>query len=102
MFSWFRPASKQLSELRQEVDELRRQVKALDEEWSDYYDRFRRLMAKMAKRDERAAGDNEVREDAPEGAVTTGSEALTASQQRINEQILSRRNRLPMRRPDGA
>src|SRR5258706_15486118 len=46
-------ARKENPELRLEVNELKRRVDALDEEWSDYYDRFRRMLAKMAKRAER-------------------------------------------------
>ncbi len=86
--------SKDNPDLRQEVDTLKRRVDALDEEWSDYYDRFRRMMAKMAKRVEREKAA-EVREDAPtEGVEEIPGSALTPSQQRIQASILARRQRL--------
>jgi predicted nuclease with TOPRIM domain len=86
--------SKQNKELRQEIDQLKRRIDALDEEWSDYYDRFRRMLAKMAKRAERESA-SEVREDAPtEGVSDTSTNALTPSQQQIQARILARRNRL--------
>jgi len=96
MFLRFFDQRKQIQALRQDVDELRREVNGLDVEWSDMHDRLRRMLAKISKREERARADgNEVREDAPEGAVSTsGDLGLTASQLTIQERILARRNRL--------
>ncbi|SRR6266852_5382862 len=93
IFSRFFNQSKQIIELRQDVDALKHSVKKLDEEWSDYYDRFRRLLAKMAKRDERA--NDLLREEEPQPAGGDGARApsLSARQREINERILARRNR---------
>ncbi len=85
------------SALRLEVNELKRRVDALDEEWSDYYDRFRRMLAKMAKRAEREQA-NEVREDAPtEGVREVSGNGLTPSQMQHQARILERRQRLTVR-----
>jgi hypothetical protein len=94
MFSRFFDQRKQIDALRQDVDELKRQFRAIDLEWSDYADRFRRLMMKLAKRDERAAGSPEGEDTQP---VEQESEArfqhLTPRQRLIQQQILARRQR---------
>src|SRR6266567_2844903 len=96
MFLRFFDQRKQIQQLRQYVDELRREVNGLDVEWSDMHDRLRRMLAKISKREERARADgNEVREDAPEGAVSTpGDLGLTASQMAHQNRILARRHRM--------
>jgi hypothetical protein len=93
IFSRFFDQRKQIDQLRQDVDELQRGHRALDLEWSDYADRFRRMLAKMAKRDERA-------EQSPEGEDTQPAEQesvllnrLTPKQRLIQQQILARRQR---------
>ncbi len=92
IFSRFFDQRKQIDALRQDVDELQRKFRSIDLEWSDYADRFRRLMMKLAKRDER--------ERAPEGEDTQPVEqesdarmsSLTPKQRIIQAQILARRN----------
>lgn len=92
IFARFFDQRKQISELRQDLDEMRHTVKKLDEEWSDYYDRFRRLLAKMAKRDERA---NEVlREEDAQAVGADGNVGhMSPRQLELNAKILARRNR---------
>ncbi len=95
IFSRFFDHRKQIEALRQDLDAMRHQVAKLDEEWSDYYDRFRRLLAKMAKRDERA--NDLLREEEPQPAGGDGApmSSLSVRQREINDKILARRNRLP-------
>jgi len=98
MFLRFFDQRKQIQALRQDVDELRREVNGLDVEWSDMHDRLRRMLAKISKREERARADGtEVREDASGGAVSNpGEMGLTASQLTHQTRILARRNRLSL------
>lgn len=44
---------RQETSLEERVEKLEREVEALDLEWSEMYDRFKRLLAGMAKRAER-------------------------------------------------
>lgn len=50
-------------ELRAKLKELEERIEAIDVEWSEWYDKYRRLYARIAKRVER---DSESREDAPQ------------------------------------
>jgi len=85
--------SKQLEALRQRCDEMERQWRGLRLDYEELYERTRRLLGKIARRQQR---EDEVREDAPqEGADTTPG--LSPSQLSINEKILARRNRLGIR-----
>lgn len=43
--------------LERQVAELQRQMKGLDLEWSDTYEKFRRLLARLSKREQRAQDD---------------------------------------------
>src|SRR5260370_640200 len=65
-------------------------------EWSEMYEGLRSLLAKLAKRDLRAAANgDDVREDAPGGAVESpGDLGLTASQMTHQNRILARRHRM--------
>ena len=45
--------SRALRQLADRVDELEHQVKSLDLEWSDTYDKLRHIMGKIVKRDAR-------------------------------------------------
>lgn len=59
--------------LRDRVEELERRWKAVEVEWDEWYDKFRRLYARIAKRVERegeAAPDAaESRQDAPQSTI---------------------------------
>ncbi|SRR6266851_1101552 len=96
MFLRFFDQRKQIQALRQDMDDLQRAMKGLDLEWSEMYERLRSLLAKLAKRDLRAAANgDDVREDAPGGAVESpGDLGLTASQMTHQNRILARRHRM--------
>jgi hypothetical protein len=62
--------------LGERVAQLEKQVKALTLEWDEWYDKYRRLYARIAKRQERdEAVEPESREDAPE--PTNGHRAVS-------------------------
>lgn len=90
LFSW-NDQRKQIAALRLDVDKVKADVQRLDEEWSDYYDRFRRMLAKMAKRDERAEQARESEDTQP--AEQGFDMRLTPKQRLIQSQILARRQR---------
>lgn len=49
--------------LRERVESLEKRVDAIDLEWSEWFDKYRRLYARLAKR----VHDEEKKPDAPEG-----------------------------------
>ena len=52
--------------LIERLEILERQVRTIDQEWSEWYDKYRRLYARIAKRVERDAdSDPPARQDAP-------------------------------------
>jgi len=92
MLKHFFTQSKQLLELRQELDTLKREVSGLDLEWSDMHDRLRRMLAKLAKRDERAAQAPEREDTQPaEGEEAARFSSLPPRARLIQSQILARR-----------
>jgi len=94
IFSRFFDQRKQIAALRLDVDELQRKLRSIDLEWSDYADRFRRLMMKLAKRDERAAQAPEGEDPQPvEQESDVRMAHMTPKQRLIQAQILARRTR---------
>lgn len=63
-------------DLDERLLDLERTVKALQLEWEDTYDRLRRLMGRIAKR-EAIDGARKSREDAPGSTIPEGPEATT-------------------------
>jgi hypothetical protein len=90
MFRLFR-----LNKLLREVDDrlviVERQLKTLEMEWSDTYDRLRKTMSRVVKRAEREAVAAEEEPLQAEGTVLAGG--LTTRQRLIQSQIIARRNR---------
>lgn len=70
IFSIFRHETR-LRAVEDKTDELEREVKQLELEWSSVYDNVRRLFAKIAKRDQRAS---ETHEDGAGPTIEAGSE----------------------------
>lgn len=54
------------AELESQIKELDRVVATVDTEWSDWFDKFRRLYARLAKREQRAAELEQSAENPPE------------------------------------
>lgn len=82
-----------LKRLESRVDDLEREIKKLELEFSDLYDKVRTMVAKWAKRIGRAQSEEEEseREAESEGIIESASTSLTPQQQRIQQQILARR-----------
>ncbi len=86
--------TRQVKELQARVDKLETAFKSLDLEWSSTYDKFRSILARIAKREERLRDASEVDSSAgsQEGALPAPS-----SLDPISRKILARRNRLSQR-----
>lgn len=85
LFNIFRQATR-LSALEDRVEQLERDQKGLETEWSSVYDSVRRTLAKISRRDQR---ERETLQDAP-GSTNGGQSVLD-----LNEQI--RQSRRGMR-----
>ena len=59
----------QLSDLDEAIRDLRKPVKDIVVEWDDYYEKFRALYARIAKRQERAEKAEKAEAVEPNGAV---------------------------------
>jgi len=85
---------REIKELQERVDKLERAARLLELEWSSTYDKFRSILARIAKRQERLASDaGSQEEDGHPVTETTSSSSLSQRQQEINARILMRRNR---------
>jgi hypothetical protein len=52
--------------LEKRLEEIERKLRTIDQEWSEWYDKYRRLYARIAKRVERDSDDApQSRQDAP-------------------------------------
>jgi len=89
---------KRLKKAEEQIAEHERKLKALDMEFSALYDKVRTMIAKWAKRIERAQNEMEEAEGgAGEGvdAAAPCSDGLTPKQRQINAEIQARRRRGP-------
>lgn len=87
------------------MDELTRKFEVIDAEWTEWFDRFRRLHARIARRQARdeLRPDTEVREDAPTTVGENGGAApivLSSVAAAAQARILARRNRVPQKKED--
>ena len=87
-------------ELVERVDEIENSMKSIDLEWSSVYDKFRSIVARMAKRQEREgpqAPEPDAESQEASGGAGTQPDAsflgagLTAHQKAIQQKILKRR-----------
>jgi predicted nucleic acid-binding Zn-ribbon protein len=81
---------KQINELRQDLDTLRKSFKNLELEWADMYDRIHRTLMKISKRAQRSddAERAEGVENPPPGDTPS---TLTGRTAEIQRRILARR-----------
>ncbi len=91
MFGYFK-VRREILELREDFEKLRRGYQTLQLEWSEAYDKIHHLMQRLAKRD---ALQKPQQPEAPIEQREDGSAAssLSLRQQEINAQIMARRNR---------
>ena len=71
------PSAVKLAELGHRVADLEREWKAVEVEWISWFDKYRRLYGRIAKRAEREEADHQddatqSRHDAPEGTNGAG------------------------------
>ena len=91
-------STRKVKELQDRVDKLETAFKSLDLEWSSTYDKFRSILARIAKREERLRVANEVDSSAgSQGDSETNTGTLSPSLDPISARILARRNRLTQR-----
>lgn len=86
---------KRLKALEEHQDEFRRQMSALQLEWDETYDKVRTLVARLVKRDERAAKASNSETSSPE--VTHEEQQSIPGMSRaqlVQQQILARRRRI--------
>jgi chromosome segregation ATPase len=99
---WF-SQKREIEELQRRVDKLESVSKTLDLEWSSTYDKFRSILARIAKRQERvdaasaeqdvsAPGSQEPGQGRIESALPGSS--LDPRRSALNQQILARRARM--------
>lgn len=85
---------KQLLELRQDVDKLKQDFSVIQHEWNDWFERFKRLHARIARRQQREEQAEELRASAENGGAEespSGLVGLTPHQREVQRQIELRR-----------
>lgn len=93
MFRWFK-LQKRVSDLEATVKELQDRYEGLDSEWTDWYEKFRLLHMRLAKRQTREEQQISREGDTQAGVGGDGRSApsvLTPTQKRIAEQIAAHR-----------
>lgn len=100
---WIFITRERYRELTERVDKLEKDMKAIDLDWSSVYDKFRSIVARMAKRAEREAATQSGSPEAAESqeasiAVSDASfphSGLNSHQREMQQKILRRRAGLP-------
>jgi hypothetical protein len=86
---------KQIEELRQDFDKLRKEFSVLELEWADMFDRMRRMLMKISKRQERAEDtqrvDGEAETETPIQPGSSRPTSLTPRQLAWQQRILAQR-----------
>jgi len=82
---------KKLQDVEERLEKLERELKAIQLDWSDVYDKIRRTMGRIVKRAEKAPIP-QIGEEEGEPESTAG-QALTPRQLHVTRQIMIRRNR---------
>ena len=88
-------------ETREKVENLRVEMRRIQEEWTEVYSKFRNMQMRVAKQAERLEKENSSLEE-PQGAggdgtptegLTAGIPSLSPRQAKLQREILARRNR---------
>jgi polyhydroxyalkanoate synthesis regulator phasin len=95
---WFKRVfeRKDTTELLERVEELARQFRRLEEEWTDVYSKFRVMQMRVAKQVQRLdeSSQEEPQQEGGEGAEVQGRiTSLSPRMQKIQNEILARRGR---------
>jgi len=84
---------KQILALRQDVDAMRAEMRVMRDEWEDWFDRFKRLHARIARRQARDEQALEREAAQPGGESDQRISTLSPRAQQIQREILAARNR---------
>lgn len=68
----FSRGARQVSDQLQRIEALERRLKVIEADWDEWYDKFRRLYARLSKRVERGDEAVESASSGPEAARTDG------------------------------
>lgn len=93
MFRWLNQ-QKRISDLEETVKKLQDDYAGLDSEWTDWYEKFRLLHMRLAKRQEREEQRVSREGGSQEGGSVSGgtvSAVLSPKQRLIQEQIAAHR-----------
>lgn len=86
---------KQIEELRHELDTLKKAFGNVELEWSEMYDRMRRMLLKISKRQERLDASEDTQPVEGEDVTRVQStSSLSPRQQQISDQIVARRKKV--------
>ncbi len=87
-------SSKDVNSLSKRVDQLETDIRQLKLEWLSTYDKFRSILARIAKREERARAMDDAEPSAGFQEATPGNGPVASSLDPISAKILARRNRM--------
>ena len=94
--SWFK-SKKPPEDTTDRVERLEKAMRQLEIEWTDTYDKFRRLHMRVAKQvqrlDQAPEGETTQREEGDENNPSGSGPSLSERHKKLQEQILLRRNR---------
>ncbi len=84
---------KQILALRQDVDSLKKEMAVMRDEWEDWFDRFKRLHARIARRQQRDEQSLEREDTQPGGSDVTPMTSLSPRAQQVQREILAARQK---------
>ena len=99
IFSWFKSAKpvEDTTPMRDRLDAMERRIRHVEEDWTEVYNKFRTLQMRVAKQVQRL--DKNSSQEEPQKAEGDGAEvgttvsSLSPRMQRIQKEILERRQR---------
>ena len=82
---------KKLQDVEERLEKIERDLKGIQMDWSDVYDKIRRTMGRIVKRAEKAPIP-QIGEEEGE-AESTAAQSLSPRQLQVTREIMRRRNR---------
>jgi len=102
IFSWLKSAKpvEDTTPMRDRLDALERRIRYVEEDWTEVYNKFRTLQMRVAKQvqrlDENSSQEAGKSDGEAEPAVVAAGSSLSPRLQRIQKEILERRQRRPV------
>ena len=84
---------KQILALRRDVDDLKKEMAVMRDEWEDWFDRFKRLHARIARRQQRDEQSLEREDTQPGEGAPTMATTLSPRAQQVQREILAARQK---------